>query len=127
VCSGKTKRDAVTRKKKENLAKAKPNMRALLGSGSEEVPPPFARHSTAPLARSEDERVVVAEVEEQRSARLGDAPHKSVKSERTHAERETERERKRELERETLCTCVQKSQQEALLQKQPMHDWFLCK
>ena len=75
-------------------------MRALLGSGSEEVPPPFARHSTAPLARSEDERVVVAEVEEQRSARLGGAHHKSVKSERIHSERETEREKGSERGRE---------------------------
>jgi len=90
----------LSRRKKNHLAKAKPNMRALLGSCSEEVPPPFARHSTAPLARSEDERVVVAEVEEQRSARLGNLRRKSVKSERIHTEREREREREGERERE---------------------------
>jgi hypothetical protein len=80
-------------------------MRALLGSGSEEVPPPNPRHSTAPLARSEDERVVVAEVEEQRSARLGGARHKSVKSERIHSERETEREKGSESARSWALAC----------------------
>eukprot|EP00290_Baffinella_frigidus_P044106 CAMPEP_0180298164 /NCGR_PEP_ID=MMETSP0988-20121125/21069_1 /TAXON_ID=697907 /ORGANISM="non described non described, Strain CCMP2293" /LENGTH=120 /DNA_ID=CAMNT_0022277157 /DNA_START=323 /DNA_END=680 /DNA_ORIENTATION=+ len=50
------------------LTEAEPHVRTLLARGGEDLAADGARHRARPLARREDERVVVAEVEEQRVA-----------------------------------------------------------